>query len=71
LDGNRRVIADPGGIQWTLQVQRLDGSWFNRSHFRAKEALLRCRGHDPHPALAALPDRIQERVPVPEIAPAA
>jgi hypothetical protein len=44
-------------------VQHRQGvNWQSRSHCRAKESLLRCCGYDPHPALAALPDRIGDHV---------
>jgi hypothetical protein len=58
LDGGR-VIVCPAGIQWIVQ-HLYGGQWRSRSFCRTKEALLRCCGHDPHPALAALPDRIVE-----------
>jgi hypothetical protein len=37
----------------------------NGDDCRTKEALLRRCGHDLYPALAALPNRIQERAPAP------
>jgi hypothetical protein len=58
-DGKTRVIVCYAGIQWIVQ-RRQGEQWHSRSFCRTKEALLRCCGHDPHPALAALPDRIQE-----------
>jgi hypothetical protein len=61
LDGNRRVIADAGDVQWILQVQRSDGSWSNRTYCRTKEALIRCCGGST-PELDALHDRIGDRV---------
>jgi hypothetical protein len=58
--GSGRVIVCPAGIQWIVQ-HLYGGQWRSRSFCRTKEALLRCCGRDPHPALAALPDRIIER----------
>jgi hypothetical protein len=66
-DGKTRVIVCYAGIQWIVQ-RRQGKHWHSRSFCCTKEALLRCCGHDPHPALDALPNRIRERVPAPEIA---
>jgi hypothetical protein len=60
LDGGKtRVIVCYAGIQWIVQHKRGD-QWHSRSFCRTKEALLRCCGQDPHPALAGLPDRIDK-----------
>ena len=60
-DGKTRVIVCYAGIQWIVQRKRGE-QWHSRSFCQTKEALLRCCGHDPHPVLAALPDRIGDRV---------
>ena len=61
LDGGRRVITDTGGVQWILQKRLTTGLWSNRSYCRTKEALIRCCGGST-PELAALPDRIGDRI---------
>jgi hypothetical protein len=58
LDENRRVISD--GVQWILQ-KRSGIGWKSRSYCRTKEALIRCCGGST-PELAALPDRIGNRI---------
>jgi hypothetical protein len=51
-------------------VQRRQGEqWHSRSFCETKAALIRCCGGST-PELDALPERIQERVPAPEKAPA-
>jgi hypothetical protein len=61
LNGNRRVVVDPSGIQWILQLQRSNGVWEPRSYCRTKEALIRCCGGST-PELDALPDRVSDPV---------
>jgi hypothetical protein len=58
-DGKTRVIVCRDGIQWIVQ-RRQGNRWNPQSFCHTKEALLLCCGHDPHPALAALPDDIKE-----------
>jgi hypothetical protein len=66
LDDKTRVIECRAGIQWILQRRVSSGKypWDAVSFCRTKEALLRCVAEytkETHPALAALPDRFQER----------
>ena len=61
-----RVIECRAGIQWIVQRRVSSGRypWDAVSFCRTKEALLRCVAEytkENHPALAALPDRFQER----------
>ena len=58
--GRRRVIVCSAGVQWVVQNRKGD-QWHSRSFCQTKEALIRCCGGST-PELAALPDRIGDRV---------